>query len=211
MKKKIHNLFSFLLPVILSASCAQLDQGKIQKRTVASVLQDRDLSQPITSYIGSDLGKIQYSILSEENFRLLNGRGWVLMKGQDIKDSDLYKFLEKNGDGGFHRILQMKGKLPDARGKFLRMLNNGITEKDCISKGHHKDCYDTDERRMMGSYQKDTFEKHSHSIGATFTSKGGSGYGVYTQVDDSRTGETGYKETRPKNIAVNIFIKINDL
>ena len=81
MKKNIFNLFIFLLLVIFSVSCARLDQGKIQKRTVASDFQDKDPSQPITSYMGSDLGKIQYSILSEENFRLLNGPGWVLMKG----------------------------------------------------------------------------------------------------------------------------------
>ena len=64
----------------------------------------------------------------------------------------------KNSDGGFHRILEMKGKLPDARGKFLRMLNNDITETDCISKGHHKDCFDKDEGRKMGSYQKDVLK-----------------------------------------------------
>ena len=66
-------------------------------------------------YIGSELGKVIYSVLDEKTFSLINGKGWILMDGRCIskkccekeedtylkdkcdkeKDSDLFKILKE--------------------------------------------------------------------------------------------------------------------
>jgi len=152
------------------------------------------------------LGNVQYSILEPDDFKTVNGNGWVLMDGRDIQGSELFKL---NG----------MANVPDARGVFIRSMNcpNGV--EDMSQKG------DTQIDRPVGSYQKDSFELHSHSItnlgffqallpheswaGAEMT-QFNAGQGLKDIHTMLRNDNTGGNETRPRNIALYLYIKINN-
>lgn len=155
-----------------------------------------------TSNTGT-LGDIKYSILDPEKFVEKNGDGWVLMMGQDISGSDLHSFTGMS-------------KLPDVRGNFIRSMNLGRATNG-----------DPDTFRLVGSYQADTFKAHSHDFKANF--KGtthndklllgnvggqGKGYGggdnYHLGIAQSTILPSGEQETRPKNIALFTYIKINE-
>ena len=193
---KVYPLF---LLFFLISGCTNLSP-KFQKRTPAQVENDTAIFSP--SYIGSDVGTVRISMLDEGTFRKINGRGWVLADGRCVSTK-----CNANEDSDYFK-LTMREKIPDMRGKFLRAKNNKITSKDCPEED--SSCFDSAGERALGSYQKDTFEEHNHSIPARFKLSDGSNLGTYTQTGSSATGNTGGKETRPKNIAVNFFIKIND-
>jgi hypothetical protein len=145
------------------------------------------------------LGEIRMSLLTESEFQSIYGTDWELMKGQSIEKSDLaVSFTHwKN--------------LPDARGLFLRGYNNAIDPAD---KGNP-------DNTPLGITQKDAFFKHTHKIYRSHgdanpnclriqTPLRGSAGGHTECADDIlRVGPEGENETRPKNLSVNIFIKIN--
>ena len=56
-----------------------------------------------------EIGEIRFSLLDEKLFQKKYGKQWVLMKGQEIVGSDLAQKTPWN-------------ELPDARGKFIRMV-----------------------------------------------------------------------------------------
>ena len=66
--------------------------------------------------------------------------------------------------------------------------------------------------RVVGDSQADEFKNHTHTITTYDTAFGGSanirGYGASVR-DAPSTNATGGAETRPKNVVVNMFIKIN--
>jgi hypothetical protein len=150
------------------------------------------------------LGEIRYSILSPKQFETLYGPGWVLMDGRRIPGSELEQQFKWE-------------KLPDARGVFLR------------AKTHNRKLMDAhgnpDGDLELGTYQPDQFAKHAHGIrlecgpthsNATTCQPPGSQYnyvngnGLYPHGSYSNTiSETGGDETRPRNITVNVYVKIN--
>lgn len=86
-------------------------------------------------------------------------------------------------------------RLPDTRGQFLRGLDNGAG---------------IDPARLLGSYQEDMFEAHVHAMGEEFSNVGpgsGTDAGGGLNFPGPLTQSTGGTETRPKNVAVNFFIK----
>lgn len=150
-------------------------------------------------------------MLDEATFQSIHGTGWVLMDGRDVTGSD-YDTIVFGGIGG---------NIPDARGQFLRGKNN--TRSD----GNE----DPDGERGLGDFQVDKLQGHRHEmwvdndLGAGFTNggqrlhradaprTGAAGTGDYiralTPDGTNGTPRPGI-ETRPKNIAINIFIKINE-
>lgn len=131
---------------------------------------------------------------------------WVLADGQkDITNSQYGKLL---GNTRF---------TPDLRGMFLRGLNEG--RKD--------DKRDPDDERKPGGYQEDALQRHRHDTDALkldrhidqdtkelgYTSRGGAdaGKASVTTVTGEKVGEkvNVAGETRPKNVAVYFYIKIN--
>ena len=117
---------------------------------------------------------------------------WVLADGQkDITNS---------------RYGQLSGKTttPDLRGVFLRGMN--------VNGGK-----DPEQNRTAGHYQPDALQQHYHMMKAIDISWDGEGQGVrsapnnkfiggtVTDVTNARTAD----ETRPKNVAVYFYIKIN--
>ncbi|OQP38615.1 hypothetical protein A4H97_17985 [Niastella yeongjuensis] len=141
------------------------------------------------------IGEIKYSILEPGIFTRLYP-GWELLAGQEIGvDSELGKL-------GFN-------KLPDARGVFLRGMNEG---RD-LQTG------DPDGNRSIGSLQVDDFKAHNHQVRLKFHADlnfdssdfppAAKSDGLTQVVVGDVTTERGGLETRPRNIAVYIYIKMN--
>lgn len=133
-----------------------------------------------------------HSLLNEKDFQSQMGTEWVLFDGRKIsKDDDISKYFTK---------------LPDARGKFLRMADTDSGN-------------DPDAPRILGSYQGDGFKSHNHSVdiwsNTIYAQPSNSFASGILRADNNNQGSKnfitdsiGSTETRPKNIAVNYFIKI---
>ncbi|OQP38617.1 hypothetical protein A4H97_17995 [Niastella yeongjuensis] len=142
----------------------------------------------------ADLGNVQYSVLEPAVFRQVNGEGWVLMDGRNIQDSELFR-------------LSGLTILPDARGLFLRSMNEG---RD-VNQG------DADGNRAIGNYQADAFKSHAHQISPAHavmdndlgTNGCEGGHDVRYGRSVMSSSEYGGLETRPRNISLYLYIKIN--
>ncbi|MDR6461599.1 hypothetical protein [Chryseobacterium sediminis] len=141
------------------------------------------------------IGDVKYSILPPEKFKEENGDGWVLMDNQvPIVSSALNKK---------HGITE----IPDVRGLFIRSLN--LTRSD-----NKADCFflEKKKQRLVGEYQSDTIKSHNHKYKAA---KGNdvSAKGSWSQFawdpKEYVSENYGGLETRPKNIALYTYIKIN--
>jgi hypothetical protein len=140
------------------------------------------------------LGELRESMLTEVQFQAETDSTWVLCDGRSVLGSD-YATLT-----GFTVI-------PDARGMTLRGKNNGRVDGN----------QDPDGDRALGTYQADALKAHSHDLPQTRAPGGivcgtlavGGGSGDGCGATQPTALSTGANETRAKNIAVNIFIKIN--
>ena len=157
-------------------------------------------------YAGQDagIGEIRTSLLKPEAFMEIYGPDWMLFQHSEITGLPLARYLDDS--------LKKNKKvfLPDARGRFLRMLNHGAKLDN--------------NKRLPGSLQNDQFKAHLHDYDDRYFSqhKKGNPMGKYPghsgKTDNENTPDqytipdktksTGRNETRPKNIAVNFFIKV---
>lgn len=123
--------------------------------------------------------------------------GWLLCNGALVSTATYANLFARigtifgSGSGTF--------ALPDLRGYFIRGVDDG--------KG-------VDSNRVMGSFQDDAFQTHTHTVWLSknssddFDTSGGSGSG--RNKDDSQSGLPSAgsgSETRPKNIALYYCIK----
>jgi microcystin-dependent protein len=159
---------------------------------------------------GEDLGEIgdiKHSMLDVSQFQSAHGVGWILMDGSSVVGSK-YESIT-----GFSSV-------PDARGEFLRGLDNG--------RG-------IDPARALGSFQLDAQQPITGDVDTGGSSIGGGSNGFTSgslrfrvgsrstnhstgtatdangttiDIDSSREARTA-SENRPRNVAVNIFIKVN--
>lgn len=156
------------------------------------------------------IGTIVSSMLPPTQFRQEAGNGWVLANGRSVTDSR-------------YAVLTGKENIPDLRGMFLRGLNEGRTD----------DFADPQGNRDAGSDQPQAYKKHRHEISNgdrglviadTEIHTDGSNqvasqysYGRgdrYVDPGDPETyfaapNDTGSTETRPNNVAVYYYIKID--
>lgn len=149
--------------------------------------------------MNTELGDIKYSILEPYKFNDQHEGEWVIMQGQSIKGSDL-------------SLLSGMNTLPDARGMFLRSMNLGRVDGD------------VDSVRQVGSFQGDSLHSHHHSISPCGHANGSNALLAQKWVastesncnERSRNVSENFQvikdksETRPKNIALFIYIKINN-
>ena len=156
------------------------------------------LVQIVAQDIGGSLGDIKYSILDPERFSEVNGKGWVIMSGQDIQGSDL-------------SLLSGKTVLPDARGMFFRSMNLSRTDGD------------VEATRRVGSFQDNSIQSHRHKIDPCGHANGSNALLAQNWIgapesncnERSRNATSNFEiikddtETRPKNIALYTYIKIN--
>ena len=167
---------------------------------------------------GSDVfsvGEIRTSILDQTQFQQLNGYEWVLMDGRPLLVRTALSPHLSSGEYGL--------TVPDARGRFLRMANNNAcadfrggddeAHAQCIAR------HDPDGERPLGTYQTDAFRAHQHNAHLTHYGNvprdNGPGYigniaptGLDSRAPIPTTATTGNIETRPKNVAVNFYIKV---
>ena len=176
------------------------------------------------------VGEVRTSILPPETFQELNGAEWALMDGRPLMvGTALSPHLSEEGRHGL--------KIPDARGRFLRMANNGACADLRDNESAYNGClagHDPDGDRLSGQYQADRFGAHGHGAHRhTYVDRywgeehgywenegddddGGLGirHSGSNRIHENRTTvdsgvpSSGVNETRPRNIAVNFYIKI---
>lgn len=150
------------------------------------------------------MGEIIASMLTKDEFIKTYGNDWVLADGSDAPFGSQYlKYIN-------NQLPHMKGKLPDLRGKFLRGYNNGEKVNPDDS--------------SLGASQLDQFQGHNHTNTTDYMqSAGGNGNGLgwgsaqrtFNKFDQGTHEISGFgkpragTETRPKNVTINYFIKIN--
>jgi hypothetical protein len=141
------------------------------------------------------IGDVIYSVLNAEQFRKIHGNGWHLLDGADIKNEQLQKFYPSQLISGQY--------LPNANGQFVRSMNGGVSATEGA---------DPVKGRIVGSSQNQDLIAHAH----TFSAGGGSSgprnaISIDTNPSTTITTTTfGGTETRPTNIALYMYIKIND-
>ena len=148
---------------------------------------------------GGVVGDIVASMLTPSEFTAIRGPDWVLADGGSYSSS---------------RYAQITGNttVPDLRGVFLRGENGSRAD----SKGN------PDGDTAPGTYQADQFKQHHHNVspgasgvvvaggtpGAIFPAPPGTS-GTAVIDPHGLTGDAGGAETRPRNVTVNYYIKIN--
>lgn len=102
---------------------------------------------------------------------------------------------------------------PDLRGKFVRGLNvfynPGEPDWDSHATGDPEGAH-----RNVSSYQPDAFANHAHAWNSGQGFNAGGGGSIYARNDagfnvSNSTTATGGQETRPRNIALYFYLKIN--
>ena len=161
----------------------------------------------ITQDTGHLVGDIQQSMLTEAQIQTEYGTGWVLMDGRDVT-------------GSSYATITGNTTLPDARGQFLRGKNNGRVDGQ----------ENPDGDSTLGLQQTDKAQGHTHAMafayggtipagswGVIQNSSAKSSAAANTSIMDVDLFDDGVndaprtgKETAPKNITINIFIKINE-
>jgi hypothetical protein len=151
------------------------------------------------------IGDVKYSVLPPDKFREENGNGWVLM---DDKVPVTGSALDTK-----HGIKE----IPDVRGLFIRCLN-GTRNDDKADKFKKEN----NRERLLGEYQQDQIISHNHSMNFNLGQQPGwsGGWGGAGQVRavnspgdpnwDHHPQPFGGTETRPENIALYTYIKINE-
>lgn len=150
------------------------------------------------------IGDIRYSVLLPSQFEDENGPGWVLLDGRPIDpDWKIPQLTSFNNN-----------RLPDARGVFIRGMNLGRARSDG----------DPDGDRNIGYPQSDGIKEHTHEMSPKSivyasrhpSDKGEGGSSRYFPGQDNTatflvhsTGSGLNKdETRPRNIALYVYIKV---
>ena len=167
------------------------------------------------------VGTVITSVLDYDHFSKLNGdplvidtkvSAWVPADGRDIPNSVLAGLTGQT-------------KAPDLRGRFLRGLNTiyNIGQPTLIISTADED--DPSSNRKPGEFQGDSFRNHAHaasghingsvcgSNGTHDVDGGGSKWNCDPNFGDHNVIVSiqpfGSSETRPKNVSVYYYIKIN--
>jgi hypothetical protein len=166
---------------------------------------------PVTPEVeqnAGQIGDVVHSILDEATFQALRGANWVLMDGSDITGSALADIIGTT--------------LPDARGQFLRGKNNGRADgqedpageralgdqQTDNMQGHNHDYFASTGTSTIGGQHIGTVSGSTRGAHATGSPPGGD---ILGPTDDTLGNGVPRKgpETRPKNLAVNIYIRID--
>lgn len=181
--------------VKLQTQVSQLDPTKVrsaQEEAIAAIkLQAAATDIPV--------GTVIASVVKPQKFKELYGDKWALADGRTIIGSRLAEAIQK-------------GVIPDLGGQFLRGINTKY--------GVIPETQDPDGTREPGTVQSDDIKLHAHGVGSTSNKNrgGGSGknegwneYAKPLENSDAAfyTNATGGKETRPRNVAVYFYIKLN--
>lgn len=178
---------------------APVSESMLQKlgQTINYVLDQTDFQA---------VGSIDPSDLTEAQYQGQRGTGWILSDGRNIA-------------GSRYGVLTGNITVPDMRGMFIRMKDFSLAVSPNIT-GRNPDG-----NLAIGSYQGDQYNSHNHTqTGGTpfndlmFVSgtgpglnSGGSPIGLFPRTStftlNNSTG--GTSDSRPRNRAMNWFIRIN--
>lgn len=146
----------------------------------------------------ASIGDIKASVLTELDLQAELDSTWVLADGRNVAGSD-------------YATLTGQTNIPDLRGMFLRGRNNGRSDG----------WQNPDGELNLGQLQNDDFKIHSHNASGSFQARSGpGGIGYYGLAENSSApgasvgvsvfvDANGGNESRPRNVTVNYFIKIN--
>lgn len=145
------------------------------------------------------VGSVKMAMLTEAQIQAQVGETWVLADGRNVTGSD-------------YATLFASTTIPDMRGTFTRMKDNGAG-------------LDETGDPALASYEEDNVPYHTHTnsvsvadaIRANFTLGDDSGTGERKVVNPFTSPPTinmsvnpwGAGDGRPRNVTVNFFIKIN--
>lgn len=163
---------------------------------------------------GGDYGTVVYSVVPPGKISEVLGPGWVLMDGRPLKDSDKLR-----------QLTQME-RIPDARGIFLRGMNEGRSDGFEDPSGNRDILEPKPQAHLFSSHKHSIIDNgHDHvlmvrNVGAGTLPEVGILYGGPTHslgadklVRKANSNVTvdsfGGAETRPTNIAVYTYVKIN--
>lgn len=166
----------------------------------------------------SGIGNVVYSILATPKFQEVNGKEWEPLRGQKLKEYDNDKSF-KSTDNVFDFLLPNVNfsitELPNVGGRFLRVINYNAKDEN----GTYKHVKVDPDARLLGSAQSDQYKQHTHHTqygnnrghnGSSRFSPGGqvNAGNIVKQYVTLPSPLEKSTETRPKNIAVNAFIKV---
>jgi hypothetical protein len=156
------------------------------------------------------VGDIQYSLLSEKDFQQLHGKEWEVMRGQKVPwDSEL-------------RNLWNRPHLPDARGVFLRSAHFDRPSVEGNPESSNS-CGDSQMDEIKSHTHQDSGHGHGCEVNLGSCNNTGSNPGPaqgsgggwknsplhgHAHTGYASIQPTGERETRPRCIIVNTFIKI---
>jgi len=188
-----------LIAVTLSWLIADLTACRVANQTVSQMV------------VFAPVGTVVASFLSPEQFAGLTGeqltddpadRTWILADGREAAGSDYAKAANRKA-------------VPDLRGMFIRGLNAGRADgKQDPGNVLKAPAYD----RYPGHYQADIVGRHGHDYawypeGEGMSRLPSTWYGKATEPKTDVFNpiiESRGVETRPRNVAVYYYIKIND-
>ena len=160
--------------------------------TLADEIERVEAKTDDTSATNPPIGTVIPSLLTEVHLEQLVGGRWVLADGRDVS-------------GTAYESLTGVSFVPDLRGVFLRGANGarmdglGNPEGDLV----------------LGDYQADEIASHRHygpgvSVIANGPMHGGHGVPSNESNNAYWSGYTGGTETRPRNVTVNYYVRVED-
>jgi hypothetical protein len=159
-------------------------------------IDPKGVSQPVGApgapVVTLPVGTVIASYLAPPRMTERYGAQWALADGSEV--STKTAFYEITG----------KTQLPDLRGMFIRGLNADRRDGKQDPEG---------DRRGVGEYQGDELKVHYHDNlaagiwGRSFKGEDGSPKTAH-EKKDGKTGVTGGTETRPRNIALYYYIRV---
>lgn len=188
----------------------ETDRGAFSSKASAidNISSSKEL--PIGTIITSYLNFEQFNVATKNNDKSPGGiwtskkSKWSPCDGRPVPESKFQKLTSQTS-------------IPDLRGMFVRGLNQFDPNQPVPQLSSDKSDPDS---RVVGSYQPDGFEKHNHTTNTNmFLHKNHFKKGARPSEDLDPGGWAGYEtvdtdfkgitETRPNNIAVYYYIKIN--
>ncbi len=168
--------------------------------------------------IHGDISESEY-LSGLENANTLAESGWLLCDGKEYlittdESKPLFKICKalSLAWGGNVSTTGYTFRLPNLQGLFLRgVAFESPNDPDARDrKKLYPDDYYGQSGNQVGSFQKDTFAKHSHSLSVYSKdhANGSASKAANVALKTDRTGEEGgSEETRPKNAYVHYLIK----
>lgn len=200
MESKNNKFFQFVMTLLFGTALTVFTTTTVPNAQAQKVAeQGSGISADKFNSSAFQIGDVKHSLLTEQQFRQLNGDCWKLLDGSPLAGTDFGAFTGRT-------------ELPDARGRFVRNTGTPSTGGTAVT---------------LGGLQEDSFKAHYHHQDTGYDGSGYLAWGsdtksslgisslIFNHGDGSannrvsRTSTVGANETRPKAVGLNLFIKVN--